>query len=108
MEVWFQGHQGDREYPLYGQGSDQHLATAGCAGVWLLRQRQSQRGSSEMDSGPRATHRRILQAAHADVQRLRAGGGAIFGNGPATVLLVSECQNLIAGGSSSRLYLSPA
>ena len=63
LEVRLQEHQVDRADPVRGEAARVVVAGVGAAGVRVLLEREPGRRSSALEPGPRAAHRRVLQAA---------------------------------------------
>src|SRR3546814_1287725 len=70
MEIWLQVDQIDRRDALYRAAAADELEQGQPAGIRLLFQCEPRCGPSPLEPGPRTPHRRIRQAADADVQRL--------------------------------------
>ncbi len=71
------------------EAADLHLDPSGAQRIRLLFQREPERGPSPLEPGQGAPHRRVLQASHPDVQRLRRPGGVtVHRHGPEKELLI--------------------
>ncbi len=93
VEVRLQGHQVDRPHPVRRASADRVLAAAGRERVRVLLERQSAGRSPQVEPGHRAPPRRVLQAQHADVQRLRRPGGEpLRRDGPQEALLMADAR----------------
>src|SRR3546814_14045756 len=81
MEIWLQVDQIDRRDALYRAAAADELEQGQPAGIRLLFQCEPRCGPSPLEPGQRTPHRRIRQAADADVQRLWIGGRAALSPG---------------------------
>src|SRR5690606_3936730 len=96
VEIWFQGHQGDHQDQPCRQTAADELEPDGATGIWLLCKCKPASGSSALEPGDRAAHRRgwflrLRTAGYTDVQRLwRTGRLALCRHGPEGKLLMLD------------------
>jgi DMSO/TMAO reductase YedYZ molybdopterin-dependent catalytic subunit len=81
VEVWLQKWQGDCAHSLHRQPTSDHVGRDGSARVRLLCERESECGSSALESGQGTATRRISETSYADVQRLRSSSKLVRRHG---------------------------